>query len=200
MPALTPANDEIRSRNVSASECYALLGKHPYATKQGIFDRLVAPWAYGHPEQTEAMQLGVFMEPHIARYAAQKFGLKLRPNKQTREHSSVNLCATPDYIVLNTKMLLEVKLSGIMYGWTEDDLHPWYEYQARAQMACTDRDVVLVAALVGARFFCIPVVRDIDKERRLLEAVDEFFHEHVLTGIRPLDDASMDLIVEVKAS
>lgn len=190
MPALTPANDEIRSRNVTASECYALLGKHPYATKRGIFERLTVPWAYGHPEQTDAMALGVFLEPHVARWAGKKLGIKVRANTKTIEHPSVPLCSTPDYIVLNTRHLMEVKVSSITYGWTEDTLHPWYEYQARAQLACTDREACFVVALVGSAFYMVPVIRDQFKERRLLQAVEEFWQEHVLPGIPPEQEAT----------
>lgn len=198
MPALTPANDEIRARNITASECYALLGKHPYHTKQTIFDRLAAPWAYGHPEHTEAMGLGVFFEAQIARYAALKLGLRLRANTRTIEHPKVNLAATPDYLVLGERMLVEVKLSGIMYGWDEDTLHPWIEWQARAQMACTNRDAVLVVALVGVRFYVVPVIRNLEKEERLLEAVDAFFHDYVLPGIRPPDEPEPTIIAIVE--
>jgi len=187
LPPLTAANDLIRSRNVSASECYALLGKHPYATPQSIYDRLSTPQDYGHPEQSEAMGIGVFMEARVAAYAAQRLGLRLRANTRTVEHKTVNLCATPDYLVLGKPMLVEVKVSGITYGWSEDDLHPHYEYQARAQMACTGRDVCIIAALVGSKFYSIPVTRDSEKEQRLLDAVDAFFNDNVLPGIRPGD-------------
>lgn len=197
MPALTPSNDVIRSRNVTASECYALIGKHPYVTKQTIYDRLVSPWDYGHAEQTEAMQRGVYFEPHIAKYAAKRLGLRVRANSRSIEHHRVNLSATPDYFILGTRMLMEVKLSSIMYGWSEADLHPWYEYQARAQMACTDRDMVLVVALVGSAFYNVPVVRDNDKEERLLNAVEEFMEVHVLPQVRPSDDIPSSLIATV---
>lgn len=200
MPALTEANDVIRARNVAASECYALLGHHPYTSKQAIFDRLATPWAYGHPEQTEQMLLGVILEPHVARYAARKLGVRVRANTRTFEHKSVPLCATPDYYILNTRMLMEIKLSSIIYGWTEDDLHPHYEYQARAQMACTDRDVVFVCALVGSAFHTIPVVRNAEKEDRLLTAVQQFMDEHVLPGIRPEAEADQTRVSLVEVT
>lgn len=189
MPALTPANDLIRARNVTASECYALLGYHPYTNRQKIYDRLTAPFTVPQFEQTEAMKLGVYLEPYIARYAASKMGLKVRAYTRTVEYPGpINLCATPDYMVIGKPMLMEVKLSSILYGWTEDDLHPHYEYQARAQLACTNRDICFVVALVGAAFYSIPIVRDLQKEERLLEAVDEFFNAYVLAGIRPIDE------------
>jgi len=187
VPALTPANDLVRARNVSASECYALLGKHPYSTPQRIFDRLTSPALEIRTDQSEAMAIGSYMEPYVARYAAQKLGVKVRAASRTIEHPTVSLCATPDYYILNSRMLMEVKVSSILYGWNEDDLHPHYEYQARAQMACTNRDVCIVVALVGSAFYSIPVVRDALKEERLLHAVDEFWQNHILTGERPAD-------------
>jgi predicted phage-related endonuclease len=197
MPALTPANDLIRSRNVTASECYALLGRHPYHTRQTIYDRLVLPWEYGHPEHTQAMDIGSYFEPHVARYAAKHMGLKIRANSRTIEHKKVNLAATPDYWVLNEDMLLEIKVSGIMYGWNSDELHPWVEYQARAQMACANRSVVMVCALVGVSLYTIPVIRDMEKEETLLTAVDDFFHNHVLPNIRPTDEIASSIIATV---
>ncbi len=193
MPALTEANDLVRARNVSASECYALLGKHPYSSPQKIFDRLTSPYIVP-VQQSDAMQVGSFMEPYIAKYVQLKLGLKLRAATRTIEHKRVPLCATPDYYVLNQKgklmasMLVEIKVSSIMYGWTEGTLHPHYEYQARAQLACTGRDICIVAALVGSAFYTIPVVRDMEKETRLLEAVQAFMDDYVIPGIRPSDN------------
>jgi putative phage-type endonuclease len=185
VPALTPANDLVRARNVSASECYALLGKHPYSSPQKIFDRLTSPAIEVRSDQTQAMAIGSYLEPYVARFAAKKLGIKVRAATRTVEHRTVPLCATPDYIVIKQPMLLEVKVSSITYGWTEDTLHPHYEYQARAQLACTGRDVCIVAALVGSALYTIPVVRDMEKEERLLEAVRKFWDDHILTGIRP---------------
>jgi predicted phage-related endonuclease len=185
MPALTSANDLVRARNVSASEVYALLGHHPYSSPTKIWDRLMTPAMDTH-QQSEAMSIGVFMERHVARYAGQRLGLRLRAANRTIEYKgNVNLCATPDYYVLGHPMLVEIKVSSIMYGWSDDDLHPHYEYQARAQLACTNRDVCIVCALVGSTFYHIPVVRDLQKERLMLDAVDEFWYKYVMTGIRP---------------
>ena len=197
MPALTPANDLVRSRNVSASECYALLGKHPYSSPQRIYDRLTAPMNTKPDNQSEAMAIGSFMEPHVARYAAQKLGLRIRAASRTIEHPRVSLCATPDYYILGTRMLMEIKVSSILYGWSADDLHPHYEYQARAQMACTNRDVCIIAVLVGSTFYHIEVVRDSAKEDRLLEAVDTFMVNHVLPGVRPEVEIQSGVIATV---
>lgn len=185
MPALTAANDLIRARNVSASEVYALMGKHPYSSPQKIYDRLSSPMPDLHSHSSEAMSIGAYMEPYVARYAATQLGVRVRACIKTYEHKTVSLCATPDYYIMGKPMLLEVKVSSIMYGWTEHDLHPHYEYQARAQMACTGRSTVFVAALVGAKLYLIPVTRDLAKERDMLDAVTTFWNENVIPGIRP---------------
>jgi predicted phage-related endonuclease len=187
MPALTPDNDLVRARNVTASEVGALLGPHPYTNPTKIYDRLMTPAMDTHM-QSEAMAIGVFMEPFVAKYAARQLGLRLRAATRTIEYKGkppVNLCATPDYYVLGKRMLVEIKVSSIMYGWTEDTLHPHYEWQARAQLACTDRDVCIVCALVGSTFYRVLVVRDLQKERQMLDAVDDFWYTYVMPGVRP---------------
>ena len=189
MPALTPESNRIRAINVTASEVGALLDKHPYMTAGDIFDRLTNPalWEMSRDPPIEAMALGVYFEPYIARYAAGRLGLKLRANTRTRVHRSHMLCATADYIVLNHSALVECKLSSIMYGWQDEQLAPHIEWQARAQMAVFDRDTCIVAALVGSRFYTIPVLRNEDSERRMLLAVDDMVKAVVNGGPRPTE-------------
>jgi putative phage-type endonuclease len=184
MPALTEENDIIRASNVAASEVGALLDEHPYSSRASIYDRLTDP----HPvklEQTEPMALGVFFEPYIARYVAKKYGLRLRANKRTLVHPRVMLCATPDYFVVGQRMLVECKLSSKLYVWSEETMQPYIEWQARAQMAVTDRQVCIVAALVGSSFHAVPIVRDAAKEEMLETAVLTFVRDHLIPGIRP---------------
>lgn len=201
MPPLTPESQAIRARNVTASEVGALLGKHPYATPAGIYDRLSDPvaWELSRDAQSEAMYLGTYMEPYIARYAAQKLGLRLRANTRTREHPRHGLSATPDYLVLGHRMLVECKLSSIMYGWDDIYLTPHIEWQARAQLAVTNRDVCIIAALVGSRFYSVTVVRDMDKEWRMLSAVDDMFVALSL-GLRPAEVETKVSRVKIGAS
>lgn len=201
MPPLTYESQIIRARNVTASEVGALLDKHPYASPTSIYDRLSDPWAWelNRDPQNEAMALGTYMEPYIARYASQKLGLRLRANSRTREHPKHRLSATPDYLVLGHRMLIECKLSSVMYGWSEETLMPHIEWQARAQLAVTDRDVCIIAALVGSRFYSIQVVRDEAKERGMLTAVDDMM-EALSQGIRPPEMETKVSKVKVSAS
>jgi predicted phage-related endonuclease len=141
--------------------------------------------------------MGIEFEPAIARYAAKKLGIKLRPNRVTRELRDIPLCATPDYYIVGQRGLVEVKLSGITYGWDDDSLHPWYEYQARAQMACTNRDFVVFAVLVGSRFYTPIVTRDMEKERYMVDKVLEFWDRYIVTETPPPEEMQLPLVTTV---
>jgi hypothetical protein len=60
-------------------------------------------------------------------------------------------------------------------------------------MACTNRDAVIIAALVGSRFYDIPVVRDADKEREMLDAVAAIYLLARSDGERPAEKLSTKL-------
>jgi putative phage-type endonuclease len=179
---LTAENERIRAENVSASEVGALLGEHPYMTPEGIYDRLkgLAP----EREANEAMDTGSFMEGAILRLAEKRLKVRARANSRTYVHPQVRLCATPDALVLGTPPgLIECKLSGRVELWRT--LPEYVEWQVRAQMACTNRDTVAVCVLVGAGLRTFLLIRDPLLEAQLLEAVDTFWSDHIVPGIRP---------------
>ena len=183
MPPLTPANEAIRATNVTASEVGALLGEHPYATPEAIWDRLMSPFALTR-ETNEQMENGSFMESAILRLAEKRLGIRARLNSRTYVHKAVRLCATPDALVAGTPPgLVEIKLSGRVELWRS--VPEYVEWQVRAQMACTGRQTAAVCVFVGAGLRTFLLEREMDKEERMLEAVDAFWLGHIVTGIRP---------------
>lgn len=199
MPPLTPSNELIRAVNVTASEVAALLapdastpGGHPYATPEGIYDRLTV----GVPFKTsQAMRIGSHMEPAILRLAEAEFGFHARANSRTFEHRSVRLCATPDAFAISPlpwamvpeRALIEVKMSGRPELWK--DVPSYIEWQARSQLACTGRDVVYVIVLAAMRLIPFPIYRDSDKEAELTDAVQRFWTDHIDARERPVPAA-----------
>ena len=186
---LTQANHEARARNVTASEVGALLGHHPYATPQSIYDRLTGDTT--PRDASEAMEVGSAMEGAILRYAMDRHGFRARQNSRTYEHKRVRLAATPDafspklpWDIVAVPAIVEVKMSARIDQWRHD-LPIQYEWQVRAQMACTNRDHAVVFALVGMSLRTYAVYRDAAKEGAMLEAVERFWTDHVLTGLRP---------------
>lgn len=201
VPRLTAANHEIRDRNVSASEVGALLDGHPYTTPEAIWDRLCAPETVVRRE-SEAMDLGSFMESAILRFAERRDGFRARLNAATLEHSKVRLCATPDgyvrgqmpFALVPERALVEIKMSGRPELWRT--VPPYVEAQARAQLAVTGRDVVYIYVLVGMQLVRHAVWRDRTEEARLLEAVNRFWIENVVAGVRPTPKPPADLVLD----
>lgn len=180
---LTEANEEIRAANVTASEVGALMGPHPYTTPEQIWDRLCSPFALERP-QTEAMENGSFMETAILRLAEKRLNLRARQNARSYVHPKSRLSATPDAFVLGQPPgLIEIKLSSQTWMW--QDCPPHVEWQVRAQMACTRRATAAVCVLIGSGLRTFLLERDPAKEDRMLAAVDAFWRDHILTGIRP---------------
>lgn len=179
---LTEANQVIRAQNVSASEVGALVGSHPYTTPERIWDRLM-----GVEEErptSEAMETGSFMEGPILRLAEKRLGIKARQNARTYAHKTVRLCATPDALVIGQPPgLVEIKMSGRPEIWRS--VPEYVEWQVRAQMACTNRYTVAVCVLVGVGLRTFLIERDADLEDRMLAAVQVFWTDHILTGVRP---------------
>jgi predicted phage-related endonuclease len=189
MPPLTPANAAIRSENVTASEVAALLPcGHPYATAEGIYDRLTL----GAPDiSSQAMRIGSHMEHAILRFAEAEYGFRARANNRTFVHRKVRLAATPDAFALSAlpwaltleRALVEIKMSGRVELWQE--VPPYIEWQARAQLAVTGRDVVYIVVLAAMRLLSFAVYRDLERETELLAAVQRFWIDHIVAGVRP---------------
>lgn len=189
MPPLTEANALIRSQNVTASEVAALLPcGHPYTTPTAIYDRLTI----GAPDiSSQAMRIGSHMESAILRFAEIEFGFRARANTRSYVHPRVRLSATPDAFALTPmpwalvpeRALIEIKMSGRAEQWREVPEH--IAWQARAQLAVTGRDVVYVVVLAAMRLLSFAIYREADKETELLDAVQDFWTDHIVALERP---------------
>jgi hypothetical protein len=72
--------------------------------------------------------------------------------------------------ITTERAIIEVKMSGRAELW--QDIPDYIEWQCRAQLACTDIDVVYIVVLAAMRLLTFPVFRERDKEAELSDAVD----------------------------
>lgn len=201
MPPLTAANQEIRSRNVTASEVGALLGEHPYRTAAQVFDRITGRVENITPP-SEVMEFGSAVEPILARFAARDLTgflpVRIQLNSRTYQHPRVRLCATPDALVIGERELVEFKLSFSQNRFRAG-LPSDIEWQARAQMACTRRSRVYVYVFTGVGKVYV-VERHRGKERQMTQAVERFWADHIESGIRPADPRPSEIVFRRRAS
>jgi hypothetical protein len=163
MPPLTDLNWQAREHRVSASEVSALMPEgHPYLDARDIYDRLsdrLAPVVV-----SDAMMLGIILEPAILRAAADRWGWKVIANGHTYVHRSIPLCATPDARLVGERTLIEVKYSARLDSWYNLPAHVYY--QAQAQMMCSGaRRVEVVVLAGGLRKFTVE--RNLTAARRI---------------------------------
>jgi predicted phage-related endonuclease len=205
MPPLNEANAAIRAQNVTASEVAALLPcGHPYATPQSIYDRLTNPDATN--ESSQAMRIGSYMESAILRFAEAEMGFRARANSRTFVHPTVRLAATPDAFAIGRmpwefapeRALIEVKMSGRPELWRA--VPDYIEWQARAQMAVTDRNAVYIVVLAAMRLLSFPVYRDSEKEAELLAAVQRFWTHNIVARVRPAAAAPPSMPISFDAT
>jgi predicted phage-related endonuclease len=189
VPPLTRVNQAIRAANVTASEVAALMPTgHPYATPERIYDRIVDR---AESPTSLAMRVGSALEVPVLRIAEAEFGFRARSNTRTYVHPKVNLCATPDafavtrmpWAFVEEQALIEVKVSGRAELWRE--VPDYIDWQCRAQLACTGRDIVYIVVLAAMRLLWFPVEREAEKEAVLVEAVDAFWRDHIAARVRP---------------
>jgi len=184
MPAPTEAGHAIRATRVGASEVGAIVepGQHPFTTPADIYARIVH--GYRRPVSGTRVRLGNDLEAYVARRWSELAGRKVLRCSRTYPHPDVALSATPDYYV-PARDLLEVKVDrgGPSDDWA--DLPRYVYWQVVAQLACTNRDVAHVAALVGSDVRRFAVERDGSSEAQLLTAVHAFQVRHLAPKVPP---------------
>jgi hypothetical protein len=140
------------------------------------------------------MAIGHAAEPVILRLAAERLGIPVRSNRRTFVHWLCSLAATPDAYVLDGAGLVEAKATNRSWIELSDPEPPrdWY-WQAIAQLACTGRAYVVIAALAGATFVSWRVDRDREAEAQLVDAIRAFFADYIDRGRLP-DSAAPELV------
>jgi hypothetical protein len=174
MPALNERSQSLRASRVGASEVPAILGIDPYRGPMTVWGRIVLG---EQPAQTPPMAIGAALEGPIARLWATQAGERIRMNSRTRTRG--NLAATADGFCLGRGGLLEVKWSAGSSIWRGDELPESVYWQCAAQAAVYGSHRITVVALIGAdlREWTIDPPRA--DRRRVIEAVNLFFTEHI---------------------
>ena len=179
-------------------------------TGKGVFDlwllktRKVSPTFAG----SEAMDLGIMIEPGLMDWAETQFGVMHKDADGRRdvfvEHPSLPLKANLDGQLVETSEPVDAKTTGLVWRqWTDDITMQWGEpwssevpdkviFQLHAQMMCIPVRVerAMVAALIGGRGrvpYVIPRVNRI--EDGIAAAVDHFWTQHVQRDIPPENSA-----------
>lgn len=203
MPGLTEKNHALRAGRVGASGVAALLDcGHPFTTPSDIYASVV------HGIDTfrgnkNAVEMGHRMEDFVLRMGADRMGVRVVANSQTRVHPTLPLAVTCDAYVYGSKRRIpvEIKTASAWQSeeWADGEAPAHYLAQVQAQLMVTGGEYAHLWALIGGRDFVGRVVEaDLDHpvwgQRVIAERIEQFWADHVTPRIPPADTTN-DLLV-----
>jgi putative phage-type endonuclease len=180
-----------RRKGIGASDVPAIAGVSPWQKPIDVFEEKVG--RAEPPEESPAMRWGTLLEPVIADEAERVTGRKFRRlSRAVRYHDWPVLFAHLDRT--SSEAVLEVKKSMSTSGWGDAGTAAVPDHvalQVQAQLACADKELAVVAALLGYSDFR---VYEVPRDRALfddaiLPLLREFWHL-VETDTPPAPDGS----------
>lgn len=150
-----------RQKWLGASEVAALFGESPYSTRFSLYHEKLGNLPHADLDGDERVQAGNFLEPAIAAFAAEAWGIRLRKVNRYIPHPSVErMGCSLDYEAFGEGsgyIPVEIKnVDSLIFrdGWkaqrdTIVDAPIHILLQAQHQLACTGAPYAYLIALVG---------------------------------------------------
>lgn len=213
---LTLEQKKRRQQGLGGSDIAALLGINPYKTKQDLWIEKTIPMLFlEEDEPSEAIRWGNLLEPVILQRYIE---IKQQENPKLQlDHSSSNnmtihhpnypyLLATPDALFIKEEEYshgLEIKTTAFhnKKKWGESftkKIPEAYYLQIVHYMLVTGIPYWDVAVLIGGNDFRIyHFIQDIDTENKIIEAASDFWHNHVIPKISPLENIPLSTTINI---
>ena len=177
---------EIRRTGIGASEVSELLELNPY---RGPIDLWLAKTGRAAPwEGSAETAIGDHLEAFALALYSKRTGHRLfRPKSTMRHAEHEHVLASPDGLGRTVDLGAEAKIVGarMMHHW-EHGLPDYVRTQAIQNMAVTGRARWDVVALIGGTDLrTFTVERDVELERDLCEAAEDFWRSHVANDVPP---------------
>lgn len=199
---------EQRTHGIGGSDVAAIMGISKYKSAYALYMEKVGKAAAEDISDKPAVHWGCVLEPIV--------GEEYKKNHPGREVRRVNaICrsierpwaqASLDYEVKDEKLgwgVLEIKTAGLMRAadW-ENGIPDYYQTQIAHYLSITGRPFADVAVLIGGQDYReYRYMRDIPYERKLMRAVDDFYHNSIEGGeVPPITDKASDAFTVLNAN
>jgi len=187
-----------RMNFIGGSEVAALFGLHPHLTPFELWHRKAGSLPEADLSDNAAVQAGIFLEPAVAAWVADRTGWKIQKVRRQVVHRDLPfLRGSLDYEIVAHERgagVLEIKTTDSFVARLWDDGEPpiHYELQLQAYLGMTMRDWGAIAVLVGGND-----LRVFERERRPLamakiEHAAAGFWASVQEGRAPTPDFRVD--------
>lgn len=196
-----------RKKGIGGSDCAAIMGVSPFATKRDLYyDKVgITPALDEEESNWVAKEVGHRLEDLVAEIFAKKTGFKVFPVRKMFRHPLYPfMLADVDFFIEfpdGTIGILECKTTNYncQNKWTNNATPVNYEFQGRHYMAVMNVNKVFFACLYGNNedeFFIRSMDRDLDIEKDLIAEEEYFWNEHVKLGIEPPYSEKPDMVLE----
>lgn len=209
---------EMRTADVTSTECAALFSASPYLTAYQLHHRKAGSLAIDDFEENDRMVWGKRLEDAIARGIAEDYGVLIVPFKFYTRIPELRIGSSFDFKIIGLAQkfygdervrnmfrdhgegILEIKnVDGLQFrrGWIEDaegevEAPPHIELQVQHQMEVADRGWCVIAPLVGGNTPKLIIrKRDTDIGNMIRERAASFW-AGVDAGIAPEPDYVRD--------
>jgi putative phage-type endonuclease len=187
---LTQKQHEARRHGIGASDAASVLGIDPWRTPLELWLEKVGLAQKQDDRFGTPMYWGNLLESAVADAYQDLMGVKVRKSLITLKHRQHDfIICHLDRKIEGQRKILECKTSFSREKWGEpgtDEVPFNYLIQVQHQMAVTGYDEADIAVLIsGNEFRYYTIQRDEDIIRRIVEAENEFWYEHVLSDLPP---------------
>ena len=187
---LTVEQERERMNWIGASEVPCLLKISPFGNEISVW---CSKMGIDIRETTDAMDLGNFLEPGIARMYAAKSERTVMPWTSVVHPKHPFMGCTPDLIAFGERRIAQIKLVGawMAHHWDDEDVPEYVQCQVQAEMEVCDVPVCDVVAVIGGTDYRVYTIeRDRELGGYLVEVCRKFWTDHVLTREMPTIDSS----------
>jgi len=187
--SLTVEQLALRRTGVTGTDVAAILGLSPWRTAFDVWaDKLGnAPPVVAN----EDMERGTFLEDGARRWYAHRTGARVVEPGTVVCPSNPLVIATPDglaFLPSGEERALEIKMPSSAHGWGEpgtDAVPDYYLPQGAWQMAALDVQRVDFFAVLDGKPRLYHVARDLELEGLLVDEMQRWWRDHVVTGKPP---------------
>lgn len=186
-----------RRQGLGGSDAASIVGLSPWKTEMDIWmdKKSLLPPEDDDPERNFMLNLGLELEPVVARLYERQTGRELILPEPVVHPAHPEVRGTPDRLVRNELRGVELKTENQfseMFGEPGSDEVPGhYLVQAAHYMALTGFTHWDIAVLHGGtRFAIYTIQRDAELESMMIEKLTEWWRKHILDDIPPEMDSS----------
>ena len=195
MSGLTKDQLEMRKTGIGASEVGAVLGLPSFLSPMDVWRNKMG---LSVDVDTEDLARGRFLEPAIVAWYEHETGRKTLPVGTLRHPRCPHLLATADRLVPTRAAMQTLEVKAVRgdqrFKWGDsgtDQVPEAYLLQVHAQLIVTDSQVGELAALIGGDDFRLyRFERDIELENMIVEGVEAWWQNYVVTKTPPPVDGS----------